>query len=140
MPSDMLPVPAADQFRFCACQDRWTEVFQKDRLCAKPCNAYLHRLRRMAWGTYMRRRWVGVVYGLLAILLITCCLGFATVRIGFKPREFAAGLTIFCVVPTTLGVGVALTAAAGGNQVAPLPVASDNHPHPSPSPLNRLAR
>lgn len=35
------------------------------------------------------KRWQGVAYGLLAILLITPCLAFATVRIGFTPSEFA---------------------------------------------------
>lgn len=37
------------------------------------------------------RRWPAVVYGLVAILAITPCLGFATVRIAFTPSEFAIG-------------------------------------------------
>ena len=36
------------------------------------------------------------------------------------PPEFSIGLAIFCVVPTTLGVGVALTAASKGNQALAL--------------------
>ena len=31
-----------------------------------------------------------------------------------------AGLTVFCVAPTTLGVGVALTVACGGNDAVAL--------------------
>jgi hypothetical protein len=40
--------------------------------------------------------------------------------IPLQPREFATGLALFCVVPTTLGVGVALTAASKGNQALAL--------------------
>ena len=36
------------------------------------------------------------------------------------PQEFSLGLAIFCVMPTTLGVGVALTAASKGNQALAL--------------------
>lgn len=64
--------------------------------------------------------WHGAVYGLVAILAITPCLGFGLLRIPIQPPEFAVGLTIFCVVPTTLGVGVALTAASKGNQALAL--------------------
>ena len=41
------------------------------------------------------RRWPGVVWGLLAILLVTPCLGFATIRIGGAP----IGCTVFTVCP-----------------------------------------
>lgn len=37
-----------------------------------------------------------------------------------KPAEFSIGLALFCVMPTTLGVGVALTAASKGNQALAL--------------------
>ena len=40
--------------------------------------------------------------------------------IKLTPPEFSIGLAIFCVVPTTLGVGVALTAASKGNQALAL--------------------
>lgn len=53
--------------------------------------------------------------GMVAILGITPCVAFGAVRIPLEPREFAVGLAIFCVVPTTLGVGVALTTASRGN-------------------------
>uniref|UniRef100_A0A383W7R8 Uncharacterized protein n=1 Tax=Tetradesmus obliquus TaxID=3088 RepID=A0A383W7R8_TETOB len=66
------------------------------------------------------KHWVGVLYGLIAILAITPCLGFAMLAIPFQPPEFATGLALFCVVPTTLGVGVALTAASKGNQALAL--------------------
>lgn len=66
------------------------------------------------------RHWLALVYGLLAILAITPCFGFIALRLPFQPREFSTGLALFCIVPTTLGVGVALTAAAKGNQALAL--------------------
>ncbi|KAK9917371.1 hypothetical protein WJX75_003627 [Coccomyxa subellipsoidea] len=66
------------------------------------------------------KQWPGLVYGLVAILAFTPCLGFAAKRLNLTPSEFNIGLAIFCVVPTTLGVGVALTAAARGNQALAL--------------------
>ncbi|KAF8065642.1 BASS4 [Scenedesmus sp. PABB004] len=63
---------------------------------------------------------VSMSYGLFAILAVTPCFGFAVLRLPLTPHEFAVGLAIFCVVPTTLGVGVALTAAAKGNQALAL--------------------
>jgi sodium/bile acid cotransporter 7 len=50
----------------------------------------------------------GLVYGLLAILIITPMMGFAVVRIPFSEKEFARGLAIFCAVPTTLSSGIAM--------------------------------
>lgn len=64
--------------------------------------------------------WRAPTLGLLAILGVTPMLGFAALRLPLRPHEFAVGLAIFCVVPTTLGVGVALTAAAKGNQALAL--------------------
>ncbi|PNW87393.1 hypothetical protein CHLRE_02g147450v5 [Chlamydomonas reinhardtii] len=61
-----------------------------------------------------------IVYGFLAILLITPCLGFLFLEIPLRPYEFSIGLTVFCVAPTTLGVGVALTVACGGNDAVAL--------------------
>lgn len=66
------------------------------------------------------QHWVGLLYGFVAILVITPCFGFLMMLIPLQPREFATGLALFCVVPTTLGVGVALTAAAKGNQALAL--------------------
>ncbi|GLC41291.1 hypothetical protein PLESTB_001078700 [Pleodorina starrii] len=61
-----------------------------------------------------------VVYGFVAILIATPCLGFALRSAPLDPWEFATGLAIFCVAPTTLGVGVALTEACGGNRAMAL--------------------
>ncbi len=49
------------------------------------------------------RQWPGLIYGLVAILAFTPCLGFAAKRLNLTPPEFNIGLAIFCVVPTTLG-------------------------------------
>ncbi|KAL3145792.1 hypothetical protein ABBQ38_015169 [Trebouxia sp. C0009 RCD-2024] len=66
------------------------------------------------------KAWLGLLYGVPAILLITPCLGFAATHLHLQPPEFRTGLAIFCAVPTTLGVGVSLTAAAKGNQALAL--------------------
>ncbi|KAG2499733.1 hypothetical protein HYH03_002666 [Edaphochlamys debaryana] len=66
------------------------------------------------------RNAVGAAYGFVSILLITPCLGFALREAPLNPPEFATGLAIFCTAPTTLGVGVALTAACGGNEALAL--------------------
>eukprot|EP00668_Euglena_longa_P011724 GGOE01014139.1.p1 GENE.GGOE01014139.1~~GGOE01014139.1.p1 ORF type:complete len:430 (-),score=83.25 GGOE01014139.1:300-1532(-) len=64
--------------------------------------------------------WKAFLYGMISILVLTPCLGFATKEMPLSPPEFVIGLTIFCVVPTTLGVGVALVSAAKGNQTLAL--------------------
>lgn len=51
---------------------------------------------------------VGFGYGVVSILFITSCVGFAATEIPFNQREFAFGLAVFCVVPTTLSSGVTL--------------------------------
>ncbi|CAL8465038.1 g4573 [Coccomyxa elongata] len=66
------------------------------------------------------KQWPGLIYGLVTILAFTPCLGFGAKRLNLTPPEFNIGLAIFCVVPTALGVGVALTAAARGNQALAL--------------------
>jgi uncharacterized membrane protein YhaH (DUF805 family) len=55
------------------------------------------------------RQWRGLLYGLIAILLLTPTLALAARRLPLQPPEFHTGLAIFCIVPTTLGVGVAVT-------------------------------
>eukprot|EP00775_Hariotina_reticulata_P005196 gene5196-5434_t len=57
----------------------------------------------------------GTVYGLVAILGITPLLGFATRQLPLHPQEYVAGLTIFTLAPTTLGVGMSLAQSAKGN-------------------------
>ena len=56
-----------------------------------------------------------VVLGVVGILFLTPLLGLAVIQLPTHPREIATGAAIFCCTPTTLGVGVALTTAAGGN-------------------------
>lgn len=63
----------------------------------------------------IRMQWKAASFGLLTILVLTPLLGFLFVNVPLEPKEFSVGLAIFCCVPTTLGVGVALTTAAGGN-------------------------
>lgn len=52
-------------------------------------------------------RW-GFIYGVVAILGITGCIGFVAAEIPFDVDEFSYGLAVFCVVPTTLSSGVTL--------------------------------
>ena len=66
------------------------------------------------------KQWLCLLYSMLAILAFTPCLGFGAKYLGLVPAEFNVGLAIFCMVPTTLGVGVALTAVAKGNQALAL--------------------
>ena len=61
-----------------------------------------------------------LVLGMVSILFVTPILAFIVRYIPFRPQEFGIGLTIFCTVPTTLGVGVALTVASGGNHALSL--------------------
>lgn len=61
------------------------------------------------------KAYVGFVYGLVAILFITPCLGFLMYKIPFQTREYAVGLTVFSCVPTTLTSGVTYVMQAGGN-------------------------
>ncbi|KAG2432552.1 hypothetical protein HXX76_008897 [Chlamydomonas incerta] len=61
-----------------------------------------------------------LAYGLVAILALTPLLGYALRELPLEPKEFATGLAVFSVAPTTLGVGVALTAACGGNEALAL--------------------
>jgi len=49
---------------------------------------------------------------MLSIIGITPLLGFAVRLLPLQPAEYVAGLTIFTVVPTTLGVGVSLAQSA----------------------------
>jgi len=59
--------------------------------------------------------WKAVLFGIVSILFFTPLLGFIFLAIPLSPPEFSLGLAIFCCVPTTLGVGVALTTASEGN-------------------------
>jgi solute carrier family 10 (sodium/bile acid cotransporter), member 7 len=61
-----------------------------------------------------------VIYGLISINLITTFIAFATILLPFPTHQYAVGLTIFSTVPTTLGVGVALTNEAKGDKILAL--------------------
>ncbi|CAM9372198.1 unnamed protein product [Ectocarpus sp. 12 AP-2014] len=64
-------------------------------------------------------RW-GYIYGVVAILGITGAVGFVAAEIPFDVDEFSYGLSVFCVVPTTLSSGVTLVMNAGGNDALAL--------------------
>ncbi|CAM9474110.1 unnamed protein product [Pylaiella littoralis] len=64
-------------------------------------------------------RW-GYLYGIVAILGITGTVGFVVAEIPFDVKEFSYGLSVFCVVPTTLSSGVTLVMNAGGNDALAL--------------------
>eukprot|EP00210_Caulerpa_lentillifera_P007971 g7610.t1 len=57
----------------------------------------------------------GLIYGLVAILFLTPCLGFILIRLPLNPDEFTIGLAIFAAVPTTLTSGVTLVTQSYGN-------------------------
>lgn len=50
----------------------------------------------------------GYMYGVIAILGITAAFGFVAAEIPFDVKEFSYGLSVFCVVPTTLSSGVTI--------------------------------
>lgn len=54
----------------------------------------------------------GTVFGLVTILGITPLLGFALRLIPLQPVELIIGLVVVAVVPTSLGVGIALATMA----------------------------
>ncbi|KAK9817989.1 hypothetical protein WJX72_005394 [[Myrmecia] bisecta] len=64
---------------------------------------------------FTQRTLVGTVFGFISILGLTPNLAWAVRHIPFSPPEFATGMVLFCVVPTTLGVGVSLVTTAKGN-------------------------
>ena len=63
------------------------------------------------------KAYVSLMYGLVSILFITPCAAFAFVNMNetLSIREFAYGLAIFALMPTTLSSGVILTRDAKGN-------------------------
>jgi sodium/bile acid cotransporter 7 len=61
-----------------------------------------------------------ILYGLITINFMTTLAAFGTQQIPFETNEFAIGLTIFVTVPTTLGIGVALTYASKGDVILSL--------------------
>jgi sodium/bile acid cotransporter 7 len=56
-----------------------------------------------------------LVFGIFSINFLTTLIGLVFLSCTFLSFEFRLGLTIFCCVPTTLGVGVALTQLSKGD-------------------------
>eukprot|EP01023_Acetabularia_acetabulum_P047811 TRINITY_DN5041_c0_g1_i1.p1 TRINITY_DN5041_c0_g1~~TRINITY_DN5041_c0_g1_i1.p1 ORF type:complete len:380 (-),score=40.07 TRINITY_DN5041_c0_g1_i1:102-1241(-) len=61
-------------------------------------------------------------YAMTAILVITPLAGYIALEIPYTPYEFAIGLAVFCVVPTTLTSGATLVMQANGNYALALMV------------------
>ena len=59
--------------------------------------------------------WPGVAWGMASTLGVTPLLGFAACLLPLDPPELSTGLVVLCAVPTTLGIGIALTSTARGN-------------------------
>jgi hypothetical protein len=59
-----------------------------------------------------RRNALGSVWGLVAIVGVTPLLAFAVRDLPLSPPEYATGLALFCIMPTTLGVGISLVTSA----------------------------
>lgn len=66
------------------------------------------------------KAYAGFLYGMVAILAITPCLGFLMFVIPFETREYAVGLAIYGAVPTTLTSGVTFVMQAKGNSALAL--------------------
>jgi sodium/bile acid cotransporter 7 len=64
--------------------------------------------------------WRLILYGIFTINFLTTLVAFVMIRLPFPTHAFAMGFTIFSTVPTTLGVGVALTLQAKGDQALSL--------------------
>ncbi|XP_070660709.1 probable sodium/metabolite cotransporter BASS4, chloroplastic [Malus domestica] len=64
--------------------------------------------------------WPVGIFGLVSILLFTPCFSRAILQLPLQPKEFVRGLALFCCMPTTLSVAVALTQLAGGNSALAL--------------------
>ncbi|XP_050113494.1 probable sodium/metabolite cotransporter BASS4, chloroplastic isoform X5 [Malus sylvestris] len=64
--------------------------------------------------------WPVGIFGLVSILLFTPCFSRAMLQLPLQPKEFVRGLALFCCMPTTLSVAVALTQIAGGNSALAL--------------------
>ena len=55
------------------------------------------------------RYWLAMVYGLIMILFVSPLMALLAQALPLQPEQFRFGLAIFFIVPTTLGVGIALT-------------------------------
>lgn len=66
------------------------------------------------------QHYIGFLYGFISILFLTTLLAYLLRIIPLSPPEYSIGFTIFATVPTTLGVGVALTHSSKGNVILSL--------------------
>jgi sodium/bile acid cotransporter 7 len=57
-----------------------------------------------------------VLYGLVMLLMLSPLLGFVVRAVPLESKGLLAGAVIFCIVPTTLGIGIALVRSAKGNE------------------------
>eukprot|EP00898_Chlorokybus_atmophyticus_P007212 jgi/Chlat1/7492/Chrsp61S07014 len=64
---------------------------------------------------FTRKTILGTLFGFISIVALTPNLAWAVKHLPFSPPELSTGLVIFCLVPTTLGVGVSLVNSAKGN-------------------------
>jgi sodium/bile acid cotransporter 7 len=60
------------------------------------------------------------LYGLVMLLLLSPLLGFAVRAVPLESKGLLYGAVIFCIVPTTLGIGIALVRSAKGNDAIAL--------------------
>ena len=61
-----------------------------------------------------------LVFPIISILGITGLYGFIMIRVPLTPDEFRIGAALFCVVPTTLTMGVTLVTQGNGNSALAL--------------------
>eukprot|EP01024_Parvocaulis_polyphysoides_P056892 TRINITY_DN602_c0_g1_i5.p1 TRINITY_DN602_c0_g1~~TRINITY_DN602_c0_g1_i5.p1 ORF type:complete len:441 (+),score=33.99 TRINITY_DN602_c0_g1_i5:121-1323(+) len=66
--------------------------------------------------------YLAFAYAITAILIITPLAGYIALEIPYQPYEFAIGLAVFCVVPTTLTSGATLVMQANANYALALMV------------------
>lgn len=71
-----------------------------------------------AWAAI--RSVAGLMYGLIAILLVSPILGIFILQSSFLMKEMAIGLAVFCCMPTSLSMAITLTQQAGGNSAMAL--------------------
>ncbi len=55
---------------------------------------------------FTKRTAMGTIFGLISIIGITPNLAWAVRELPLSPPELTTGLVIFCLMPTTLGIGV----------------------------------
>eukprot|EP00386_Alphamonas_edax_P007210 GDKI01023939.1.p1 GENE.GDKI01023939.1~~GDKI01023939.1.p1 ORF type:complete len:415 (+),score=91.86 GDKI01023939.1:34-1245(+) len=59
--------------------------------------------------------WMGCLFGVISILVLTPTLAFALIYVPLHPPELSLGIALFALMPMTLSSGVVITKQAGGN-------------------------